>query len=157
MRKEAVYTVLLNAALFKGMKCSYAPQDHRYLRFSAIDGAGAPTHYNLKVSAIFSFGFFLRQIGTDWCLRSLPAQGSLLNCWRRSPNISPKRPWVQRSTLIVTAMYIPTLFSALFSFFLAGSGTTTNVFTCLQRICPVDAVSSDPISRGCAMTLKHNR
>lgn len=57
MRKEAVYTVILNAVLFKGMKCSYAPQDQRFLRFSTIDKAGAPTHYNLKVSAALSFWF----------------------------------------------------------------------------------------------------
>ena len=50
MRKDAVYTVLLNATLFTGMKCSYAPQDQRYLRFSTFDRAGVPTHYNLRVS-----------------------------------------------------------------------------------------------------------
>lgn len=55
MRKDAVYTVLLNATLFKGMKCSYAPQDQRYLRFSTFDRGGAPTHYNLRVSATLAF------------------------------------------------------------------------------------------------------
>ena len=47
MRKEAVYTVLLNATLFKGMRCFLA-QDPRYLRFSVFEGA-ATTHYNLRV------------------------------------------------------------------------------------------------------------
>lgn len=47
MRKEAVFTLLLNVTLFKGMKCSLA-QDPRYLRFSVIEN-GATTHYNLRV------------------------------------------------------------------------------------------------------------
>ena len=49
MRKEAVYTVLLNAPLFKGMRCTLA-QDPRYIRFSMLEG-GSTTHYNLRVSA----------------------------------------------------------------------------------------------------------
>ncbi|EIW58106.1 uncharacterized protein TRAVEDRAFT_47284 [Trametes versicolor FP-101664 SS1] len=49
MRKEAVYTVLLNATLFKGMRC-FPAQDPRYIRFSVINGA-ATTHYNLRVSS----------------------------------------------------------------------------------------------------------
>jgi len=56
MRKDAVYTVLLNATLFNGMKCSYAPQDQRYLRFSTFDRAGVPTHYNLRVSVALASG-----------------------------------------------------------------------------------------------------
>ncbi|KAI0079411.1 hypothetical protein K474DRAFT_1770318 [Panus rudis PR-1116 ss-1] len=48
MRKEAVYTVLLNATLFKGMRCFIA-QDPRYLRFSVFEG-GVTTHYNLRVA-----------------------------------------------------------------------------------------------------------
>lgn len=48
MRKEAVYTLLLNATLFKGMKCSLA-QDPRYIRFSVLDGS-VTTHYNIRVS-----------------------------------------------------------------------------------------------------------
>ncbi|EGO22635.1 hypothetical protein SERLADRAFT_417027 [Serpula lacrymans var. lacrymans S7.9] len=48
MRKEAVYTVILNVTLFSGMKCFIA-QDPRYLRFSVIED-GATTHYNLRVS-----------------------------------------------------------------------------------------------------------
>ncbi|KAJ8587449.1 hypothetical protein M405DRAFT_821564 [Rhizopogon salebrosus TDB-379] len=48
MRKEAVYTVILNVKLFPGMRCSLA-QDPRYIRFSVIED-GATTHYNLRVS-----------------------------------------------------------------------------------------------------------
>ncbi|EMD39314.1 hypothetical protein CERSUDRAFT_112956 [Gelatoporia subvermispora B] len=48
MRKEAVYTVLLNAPLFRGMRCFLA-QDPRYLRFSVLE-SGTATHYNLRVS-----------------------------------------------------------------------------------------------------------
>ena len=51
MRKEAVYTVLLNATLFKGMRCFLA-QDPRYLRFSVFE-AGATTHYNLRVRRLY--------------------------------------------------------------------------------------------------------
>jgi len=47
MRKEAVYTVLLNVTLFPGMKCFIA-QDPRYIRFSVIED-GTTTHYNLRV------------------------------------------------------------------------------------------------------------
>ncbi|KAI0832048.1 hypothetical protein BC628DRAFT_1453097 [Trametes gibbosa] len=48
MRKEAVYTLLLNATLFKGMRCFLA-QDPRYIRFSVIEES-LTTHYNLRVS-----------------------------------------------------------------------------------------------------------
>ncbi|KAF8645085.1 hypothetical protein AX16_008143 [Volvariella volvacea WC 439] len=48
MRKDAVFTVLLNVTLFHGMSCSLA-QDPRYLRFSTIED-GHTTHYNLRVS-----------------------------------------------------------------------------------------------------------
>lgn len=48
MRKEAVFTLLLNATLFKGMKCFLA-QDPRYIRFSVFED-GTATHYNLRVS-----------------------------------------------------------------------------------------------------------
>ena len=47
MRKEAVYTLLLNVPLFKGMRVTLA-QDPRYLRFSCIE-SGATSHYNLRV------------------------------------------------------------------------------------------------------------
>ncbi|KAG1751036.1 hypothetical protein EDB19DRAFT_1674599 [Suillus lakei] len=48
MRKEAVYTVILNVTLFSGMKCFIA-QDPRYIRLSVIED-GVTTHYNLRVS-----------------------------------------------------------------------------------------------------------
>ncbi|KAF5376351.1 hypothetical protein D9757_008644 [Collybiopsis confluens] len=51
MRKEAVYTLLLNVTLFSGMKCSLA-QDPRYLRFSVIEGAQVTTHYNLRLANV---------------------------------------------------------------------------------------------------------
>ena len=47
MRKDAVYTVILNVTLFVGMRCSLA-QDPRYLRVSAIEN-GVATTYNIKV------------------------------------------------------------------------------------------------------------
>lgn len=47
MRKEAVYAVILNVTLFKGMSYALA-QDPRYIRFSAIE-EGKATHYNLRV------------------------------------------------------------------------------------------------------------
>jgi len=62
MRKDAVYTVLLNATLFKGMKCSYAPQDQRYLRFSTFDQTGSPTHYNLRLANAKIAGELLEEI-----------------------------------------------------------------------------------------------
>ncbi|KAF8448880.1 hypothetical protein L210DRAFT_1054843 [Boletus edulis BED1] len=48
MRKEAVYTLLLNVSLFQGMKCFLA-QDPRYIRFSAIED-NKTVHYNIRVS-----------------------------------------------------------------------------------------------------------
>ena len=59
MRKDAVYAVLLNVTLFRGMSCAIA-QDPRYLRFSVLAPAGT-MHYNLRV-----------------CLLSL--RGSVLHC-----------------------------------------------------------------------------
>jgi len=50
MRKEAVYALLLNVTLFHGMLCMLAPQDPRYLRFSAIEN-GSTTHYNLRLGS----------------------------------------------------------------------------------------------------------
>ena len=47
MRKDAVYAVLLNVTLFRGMSCSIA-QDPRYLRFSVLAPSGT-VHYNLRV------------------------------------------------------------------------------------------------------------
>jgi len=51
MRRDAVCTILLNIVLFCGMACTLAPQDPRYLRFSAIEN-GLTTHYNLRVSCL---------------------------------------------------------------------------------------------------------
>ena len=53
MRKEAVYTLLLNATLFKGMKC-FVAQDPRYIRFSVFED-GVTTHYNLRVSLCLNY------------------------------------------------------------------------------------------------------
>ena len=50
MRKDAVYTLLLNVTLFPGMHCTLA-QDPRYMRFSAIEN-GVTTIYTLKVSIL---------------------------------------------------------------------------------------------------------
>jgi hypothetical protein len=47
MRKDAVFAVMLNVTLFRGMSCSIA-QDPRYLRFSVLTPGGT-THYNLRV------------------------------------------------------------------------------------------------------------
>ncbi|KAI0262285.1 hypothetical protein BC834DRAFT_925245 [Gloeopeniophorella convolvens] len=49
MRKDAVYAVLLNVTLFRGMSCAVA-QDPRYLRFSVL-APGGTTHYNLRVAS----------------------------------------------------------------------------------------------------------
>ena len=50
MRKEAVYTLLLNVPLFQGMKCFLA-QDPRYIRFSVIE-ENKTMHYNLRVGSL---------------------------------------------------------------------------------------------------------
>ncbi|KAF8892171.1 hypothetical protein BD779DRAFT_1511303 [Infundibulicybe gibba] len=63
MRKEAVYTLLLNVTLFHGMRCAIA-QDPRYLRFSVIEG-GATTHYNLRVSNAKIAQELLEEINTN--------------------------------------------------------------------------------------------
>ena len=47
MRKEAVFTLLLNVPIFSGMSASTA-QDPRYVRLSAFEG-GQTVHYNLRV------------------------------------------------------------------------------------------------------------
>jgi Ran-binding protein 3 len=52
MRKEAVFTVLLNVTLFHGMSVS-AAQDPRYVRISVIEG-GKTVHYNIRVSYLSS-------------------------------------------------------------------------------------------------------
>lgn len=55
MRKEAVYTVILNVTLFSGMKCFIA-QDSRYIRLSVIED-GVTIHYNLRVSCFRLYCF----------------------------------------------------------------------------------------------------
>jgi Ran-binding protein 3 len=52
MRKDAVYVVLLNVTLFRGMSCTIA-QDPRYLRFSVLTH-GRAMHYNLRVGFLLS-------------------------------------------------------------------------------------------------------
>ncbi|KAN0132812.1 hypothetical protein V8E53_009483 [Lactarius tabidus] len=63
MRKEAVYAVLLNVTLFRGMSCSIA-QDPRYLRFSVLTPSGT-THYNLRVGSAQAAGDLLRMINAN--------------------------------------------------------------------------------------------
>lgn len=53
MRKEAVYTLLLNVPLFQGMKC-FVAQDPRYIRFSIIE-ENKTLHYNLRVGPSRAF------------------------------------------------------------------------------------------------------
>lgn len=56
MRKEAVFTVLLNVTLFHGMSVFIA-QDPRYIRLSVIED-GATVHYNLRVNIHFRSAFW---------------------------------------------------------------------------------------------------
>jgi hypothetical protein len=68
MRKDAVYAVMLNVTLFRGMSCSIA-QDPRYLRFSVLTSSGT-THYNLRVRAVL----FTPQRKAKTCLAFLGFQ-----------------------------------------------------------------------------------
>ncbi|KAJ7880067.1 hypothetical protein B0H14DRAFT_3082849 [Mycena olivaceomarginata] len=63
MRKEAVYTVLLNVTLFHGMRCTLA-QDPRYIRLSVLEG-GAATHYNLRVTSAKAAQELLHEINAN--------------------------------------------------------------------------------------------
>ncbi|KAH9074917.1 hypothetical protein EDB83DRAFT_2515795 [Lactarius deliciosus] len=63
MRKDAVYAVLLNVTLFRGMSCSIA-QDPRYLRFSVLTPSGT-THYNLRVGSTHAAVDLLRVINDN--------------------------------------------------------------------------------------------
>ncbi|KAJ7509918.1 hypothetical protein B0H11DRAFT_1261307 [Mycena galericulata] len=63
MRKEAVYTVLLNVTLFHGMRCTLA-QDPRYLRLSVLEG-GVATHYNLRVGSAKAAQELLNEINAN--------------------------------------------------------------------------------------------
>src|ERR1700753_680610 len=115
MRKDAVYTLLLNTTLFKGMKCSYAPQDQRYLRFSTFDRAGIPTHYNLRVSVTYPFHglSFTRSVLIDvWV--SLRTRSWLVNCWMRSSSTSLN--WSPDRIVIITTIF-SLYFQPYFSFF----------------------------------------
>ena len=83
MRKEAVYTLLLNVTLFHGMCCSLA-QDPRYLRFSVFED-GTATHYNLKVSKRGLGGFEESLKVFIDCSSRVPK--SRKSSWRRSTPI----------------------------------------------------------------------
>ncbi|KAJ6619946.1 hypothetical protein B0H10DRAFT_2024200 [Mycena sp. CBHHK59/15] len=63
MRKEAVYTVLLNVTLFHGMRCTLA-QDPRYLRLSVLEG-GVATHYNLRLASAKAAQELLNEINVN--------------------------------------------------------------------------------------------
>ncbi|KAF8216736.1 hypothetical protein K438DRAFT_1797737 [Mycena galopus ATCC 62051] len=63
MRKEAVYTVLLNVTLFHGMRCALA-QDARYIRLSVLEG-GVATHYNLRVASAKAAQELLHEINAN--------------------------------------------------------------------------------------------
>ncbi|EIM80369.1 uncharacterized protein STEHIDRAFT_150572 [Stereum hirsutum FP-91666 SS1] len=63
MRKEAVYAVILNVPLFKGMKCFIAA-DPRFLRFSVIE-EGKTTHYNLRVASAKAASDLLDEINAN--------------------------------------------------------------------------------------------
>ncbi|KAJ7091495.1 hypothetical protein B0H15DRAFT_836408 [Mycena belliarum] len=63
MRKEAVYTVLLNVTLFRGMRCTLA-QDPRYVRLSVLEG-GVTTHYNLRVASAKAAQELLNEINAN--------------------------------------------------------------------------------------------
>jgi hypothetical protein len=83
MRKDAVYTVILNVTLFGGMRCSLA-QDPRYLRVSAIEN-GVTTTYNIKVFFnLFTLCFMLTVI--DMRSRMLELREIL---WKESTPIFP--------------------------------------------------------------------
>jgi len=63
MRKDAVYAVLLNVTLFRGMSCSIA-QDPRYLRFSVLTPSGT-MHYNLRVGSAQAASDLLKVINDN--------------------------------------------------------------------------------------------
>ncbi|KAH9968421.1 hypothetical protein BGW80DRAFT_1338438 [Lactifluus volemus] len=63
MRKDAVYAVMLNVTLFRGMSCSIA-QDPRYLRFSVLTSSGT-THYNLRVGSAQAAADLLKAINDN--------------------------------------------------------------------------------------------
>ena len=86
MRKEAVYTVLLNAPRFKGMRFTLA-QDPRYLRFSVLEN-GVTTHYNFRVRLGLPFSDHpLYGLLTSVCGCRCQTRGSQKNSLRRSTHI----------------------------------------------------------------------
>ena len=84
------------------------------------------------------FGLGPRAVSSDrsvlivvFGLRSLPMQGSPVNCWTRSTRISPK--WSPGPTPMATLHLIFTLIFVLFpSFFLVSAGATANE-PCIYR------------------------
>lgn len=74
MRKEAVYALLLNFTLFKGMRCILA-QDPRYVRFSCIEN-GTTVHYNLRVSCLLFFSHRLLSLTLYSMLLVIKRKGS---------------------------------------------------------------------------------
>jgi hypothetical protein len=67
MRKDAVYAVMLNVTLFRGMSCAIA-QDPRYLRFSVLTPSGT-IHYNLRVRFFLTLAQFFE---LNWAATNLP-------------------------------------------------------------------------------------
>jgi len=85
MRKDAVFAVLLNVALFRGMSCSIAQE--RYLRFSVLTPSGT-IHYNLRVCFLFSLRLSWAQANPGWqrfLFVSLLGLGGKCTSSRRSP------------------------------------------------------------------------
>lgn len=80
MRKEAVYSLLLNVTLFHGMACSLA-QDPRYVRFSVFE-SGIPTHYNLRVRCLPILHCLVLTYRYRLRIRRLQK-----SCWKRSRTI----------------------------------------------------------------------
>lgn len=83
MRKEAVYTLLLNVTLFTGMRCTLA-QDPRFVRFSVIEH-GVTTHYNLKVKC----RLFVHSEVCTHTLFSLPLRKLQRIFWKKLMQIFP--------------------------------------------------------------------
>ena len=71
MRKEAVFTLLLNVPIFSKMSVS-SSQDPRYVRVSAFEG-GQTVHYNLRVSYLYSRSFG-HSVFMDWSIQVATAK-----------------------------------------------------------------------------------
>lgn len=96
MRKEAVYSLLLNVTLFKGMKCTIA-QDPRYVRFSTIE-SGTTVHYNIRVSMNITF-YFLQSL--IFLLLRYPTPRLRMNYWRRYILIPPQTNHIASCNIIL--------------------------------------------------------